>query len=277
MDLLSVEFHRFDAVWKQHVGTQYSEFVVIALGTFLIHELSWLLFNLPYIVLDEFKLGERWRLQPGSRVSSEVRWTLFKRLVKGHFLELLPLLCLAYPLLKFVGFSSNIDFPTPKEFFIQMLVFNVIEDTGFYWVHRWLHTPWAYAKIHKVHHEYTAPISLTGEIAHPAEFFFNFLVPLMAGPFLIALISGLHIATFWAWICFREMRSTDAHSGYNLPFHPLRLLGFIYGGPKMHDFHHQIHGRQANFGGYKFWDWLMGTDKKYHEYQQKQQQQQKKL
>jgi len=36
-----------------------------------------------------------------------------------------------------------------------MLVFNVIEDTGFYWVHRWLHTPWAYAKIHKVHHEYT--------------------------------------------------------------------------------------------------------------------------
>jgi len=61
------------------------------------------------------------------------------------------------------------------------------------------------------------------------------------------------------------------YTGYNIPFHPLRLLGFIYGGPKMHDFHHQIHGRQANFGGYKFWDWLMGTDKKYHEWQQKHQ------
>lgn len=75
-------------------------------------------------------------------------------------------------------------------------------------------------------------------------------------------LQGVHIVTFWTWIIFREMRSTDAHSGYvfnsfyligryNLPFHPLRIIGFIYGGPLMHDFHHQVYGRNANFGGYK--------------------------
>ena len=44
-----------------------------------------------------------------------------------------------------------------------------------------MHTTYAYTRWHKKHHEYIAPFSLTGEIAHPMEFFFNFLVPLMAG------------------------------------------------------------------------------------------------
>lgn len=52
------------------------------------------------------------------------------------------------------------------------------------------------------HHEFTQPFSLTGEIAHPVEFMFNFLVPLMAGPFLLAWTQGVHVVTFWIW-CVR--------------------------------------------------------------------------
>lgn len=74
----------------------------------------------------------------------------------------------------------------------QFLLFNVIEDTGFYWVHRWMHTPWAYKTIHVQHHLYDPPFSLSGELMHPAEFLFNVLVPLMLGPFLVAWYSGLH-------------------------------------------------------------------------------------
>lgn len=64
-------------------------------------------------------------------------------------------------------------------------------------------------------------------------------------------LQGVNIVTFWIWLAFYEMRGTDAHSGYNLPFHPLRLISLIYGGPCMHDFHHKPYGRGQNFGGYK--------------------------
>jgi len=137
-------------------------------------------------------------------------------------------------------------------------------------VHRWLHTPWAFKKFHYVHHEYVTPFSLTGEIAHPVEFVLNFLLPAMLGPFLLGYIQGIHILTFWFWTTFRGMRGADAHSGYDIPFHPLKLLGPLYWGPRRHDFHHALAGRNSNFGGYKLWDWLMGTDRKYYEFLQSQ-------
>lgn len=148
---------------------------------------------------------------------------------------------------------------------LYFLLFNVLEDAGFYWVHRLLHHPKLYGPIHSVHHEFTETFSLNASISHPLEMIFNILLPLMAGPFIVGYFYGLHISMIWIWIAFREMRGCDAHSGYDLPFHPLRLVPG-YGGPKFHDFHHSIHGRNSNFGGYKFWDSLCGTTKEYEHY-----------
>ena len=44
-----------------------------------------------------------------------------------------------------------------KTFAVQFVVFNVIEDTGFYWIHRAFHHPKLYRKYHKVHHSYDPP------------------------------------------------------------------------------------------------------------------------
>jgi len=225
--------------------------------------------NIPYLLMDDYQLLLQYRInkKPVSS-SSEKRWSAFWTLFRAHFVQLLPVLIFSYPLLNFFGFHSSLPLPSWKLFFFQFVVFNFLEDTGFYWIHRWLHTPYAYNKFHKLHHEYSDPFSLVGELAHPVEFVLNFLLPLMIGPFLLGYFQGVHIVTFWVWITFRGMRGSDAHSGYNLPFHPLRLLSSIYGGPLMHDFHHQIYGRSSNYGGYKLWDFIMGTDRKYHEYMQ---------
>jgi hypothetical protein len=103
---------QLDSVWQTYVTSKFSDFVVIAFGTFIIHELTWFFFNLPYILLDEFRILQRYKINPESKVSSETRWRAFRELLKGHFLQLLPLLVLAYPLLSFVGFSSTIPLPT---------------------------------------------------------------------------------------------------------------------------------------------------------------------
>jgi hypothetical protein len=108
--------------------------------------------------------------------------------------------------------------------------------------------------------------SLAGEIQHPVEFVFNIIVPLMAGPVLMACISGVHsklqdlslcslsgmllavirllpVYTYWIWMSFRIMRGADAHSNHYLPFHPLRLISPIYGGPLYHGYAYCVRDR----------------------------------
>ena len=142
------------------------------------------------------------------------------------------------------------------------------------------------------------PCSLAGEIMHPVEFVCNVLIPMFTGPILFAsfgggchgecvcvymcgcgcatvslcrcgcgcgwlLLSpqrhGASVFTVWAWATFRELRGTDAHSDYKLPFHPLRILSPIYGGPSYHSVHHKRETKHSNYGGYLWWDWAMGT------------------
>jgi len=240
---------------------EWHEFVSIVVGTFLAEQLAWALFNAFYLYLDDHNIFSQYKLQKGRTQAPAVRWGTFRTLAYSHLTQPV-MLVLAYPLLRYCGFSSTIPFPNWQEFLVQFLIINIFEDTGFYWVHRWMHTPYAFKKFHHVHHKYVAPFSLVGEVAHPVEFVFNFLLPLMSGPLLIGYFRGLHIVTFWAWLVFRVIRSTDAHSGYNLPYHPLRLIQFMYGGPVYHDLHHMVKGQPScNFGGYRIWDWLCNTER----------------
>ena len=46
----------------------------------------------------------------------------------------------------------------------------IIEDFVFYWAHRTLHHPMLYARVHKLHHKYKAPFSVTATFATSTEF-----------------------------------------------------------------------------------------------------------
>ncbi|KNC46738.1 C-4 methylsterol oxidase [Thecamonas trahens ATCC 50062] len=237
-------------------------FLATTLGTFAVHEAGWLASNLPYLVAADRGWWEAYkvvRVGKAREPGSDERWALFWTILGDHFKMMLPLLALAYyPLLAHL-FTAD-AMPSWLEALAAFVLFNVVEDTLFYWVHYALHVPRLYKAIHRKHHEHVVTFSLTGEVSHPLEFLANILVPLMAGPVLLVLAyRKVHLVEFWVWIVFRTMRGADAHSGYQLPFHPLRLLSPIYGGPAYHDHHHSIRGRQTNFGGYRFWDWLCGT------------------
>jgi sterol desaturase/sphingolipid hydroxylase (fatty acid hydroxylase superfamily) len=237
-------------------------FWTIAAGTVIWHELFFLALNLPYLVAADRGWWERWRIQSkGKRTTSAERWATLRVLLWDHLTQLAPLTVVGTPIFLYVGIeTSAASLPSWATFLAQFLIFNVLEDVLFYTVHRILHTPALYKRIHHKHHQFLAPYSLAGEVAHPVEFLFNFLLPLVAGPLLLPLLGHpVHIASFWAWIFFREARGVDAHSGYALPFHPLRLLWPIYPGPRHHDHHHSLKGRQTNFGGYIFLDALLGT------------------
>jgi sterol desaturase/sphingolipid hydroxylase (fatty acid hydroxylase superfamily) len=243
------------------VSWSMKDFVIVVIGTWLVHLLCLVVYHGFYLLIEKYDIFSQHRINksPKQPISWEQKIQEFYRQLTGVLVEQLPLLIISYPLFHYFGISSTADLPTFTMFCFQFLVFNILEDTGFYWVHRLLHHPYLYGKIHARHHEFTETFSLNASYSHPIEFLFNVLLPLMSGPFLFGYFIGLHISIFWIWIAFREMRGADAHSGYHLPFHPLRLISPIYKGPKYHDFHHSVKGRNTNFAGYFFWDSICGT------------------
>lgn len=94
----------------------------------------------------------------------------------------------------------------------------MVEDYTNYWMHRFLHGKWGYEKIHRVHHEYTAPIGFAAPYAHWAEVLI-LGIPSFLGP---AMVPG-HMITFWLWIALRQIEAIDTHSGYEL----LKLFLFL--------------------------------------------------
>lgn len=248
------------ALWSP-VVERYSPAVIFMAGMFLVHEAVWFFCNLPYLVIEHFDLCPQYKIFQAVATDKAGMWRVFRGSLVGHLLVVLPMSLLSYPLLTSVGFSSRVeDLPSVSKFLVQFAFFNILEDAMFYWIHRLMHIPYFFKNFHYKHHSYFYPYSLAGGEAHPVEFVFNFTLPIVLPPVLAGLTYGTHILTFWAWLLFRELRSTEAHSGYILPWHLQHVLKYIgYEGSAMHGVHHHRKGLKTNFGSYSWWDRLCGT------------------
>lgn len=72
----------------------------------------------------------------------------------------------------------------------------------------------------------------------------------------------------------RQWQTVQSHAGYDLPFDPLNR-GPFWGGARRHDFHHS-HNTGMYGDWLPFWDWALGTDSAFVEYQKKLEDAQKK-
>ena len=122
-----------------------------------------------------------------------------------------------------IGIRAGLPLPSGWEMFAQLLVYFLIEDYTNYWIHRFLHNKWGYEKIHRVHHEYTAPIGYAAPYAHWAEVLI-LGIPSFLGP---AMVPG-HMITFWLWISLRNIEAIDTHSGYAWYTWLFYLLTILY-------------------------------------------------
>ena len=91
-----------------------------------------------------------------------------------------------------------------------------MEDFCFYWTHRFLHTPFMYKRIHKVHHEATNVINFEFFNSHWIEFILGNLLPVYFGSFFLK--RRIHIVTLYSWFIYRITESNEAHSGLELPY-----------------------------------------------------------
>ncbi|VAH05975.1 unnamed protein product [Triticum turgidum subsp. durum] len=200
-----------------------------------------------------------YKLQPRVRLSRAEFIKCYGDVMRIFFLVIGPLQLVSYPAVKMVGIHTGLPLPSLGEMAAQLLVYFLVEDYLNYWIHRLLHGEWGYEKIHRIHHEYTAPIGFAAPYAHWAEVLI-LGIPSFAGP---AIAPG-HMITFWLWIILRQMEAIDTHSGFDFPFSLTKYIPF-YGGAEYHDYHHYVGGQsQSNFASvFTYCDYLYGTDRGY--------------
>ena len=142
------------------------------------------------------------------------------------------------------------------QYYIATTAFVIFfHDTYFYWVHRLMHHPLFYERVHKVHHLSKDPTPWASFAFHP----FEALLEIGFVPILIFSIplhySSLIVLSLWQ-IVFNVM----GHLGYEMfPRKALQhpLLKWLNTSTN-HNMHHKY--VRFNYGLYfSFWDTLMGT------------------
>lgn len=139
--------------------------------------------------------------------------------------------------------------------FLSVGIILAIHDTYFYWIHRLMHHPRVYRRIHLLHHRSVNPSPWAAYAFSPLEALLEAsIIP------LILLLTPVHPLAFFAFITIMLWFNVYGHLGYELfpkavYTHPLGrwLNSAIY-----HNLHHErVNG---NFGLYTtVWDRLMGT------------------
>ena len=139
---------------------------------------------------------------------------------------------------------------------LSLLIALFLHETYYYWLHRWMHRPKIYRKVHKWHHDSIETTSLTSFSFHPTE---SFLQAVVVPLFVLFLPMHLYILLFF--LVIMTLSGTINHAGVEIypgAFARNPLARWIIGAT-----HHDLHHKQFrfNFGLYfTFWDKWMGTE-----------------
>jgi len=223
--------------------------VLVPVGTFWI-------FNtfLALLYHFEFKFFEKYRIQKKAFPSKE---QIRKATIYGFFLHCTQIGVGVFSYLNYKRTGGPEIAILPDWWIVvrDVLISMIIEDSLFYWTHRICHHHLIYKHIHKQHHEFKSNIGVCSVYAHPGETFFTTYSPTLAGPTLLRS----HIFTLMIWLFIRITETIDAHSGYEFPWSPYKLIPF-QGGAGRHDYHHSKNvGDYGSF--FVFWDRLCGTNR----------------
>ena len=77
----------------------------------------------------------------------------------------------------------------------------------------------------------------------------------------------MHLVTQHIWQTYRILENVDAHSGYDFPWSPFRLVPFS-APASYHNFHHSHN--QGNYSSFfALWDTVFGTNHAYYKFKEK--------
>ncbi len=139
---------------------------------------------------------------------------------------------------------------------LSLLLVLLLHETYYYWVHRWMHHPKVFRRVHKVHHDSLAPTPWTAFSFHPWESLLEALIL----PFILMIIP-LHITVLGFYLLLMTLSSVVNHLNIEIfseSFRNSRLGSLLINATHHHHHHEEFN---TNYGLYfTFWDRWMGTE-----------------
>jgi len=247
--------------WESFIINSNNAPLLFVAFPFLLHQMLFWSYSLLLMLVDlnRFPSLYSYKIQKKIKVSPSTVKKCILRVLFNQFMVMLPITWLALPLMKqrMTLERLSLDHLPPWPIaLLQLIGCVVIEEILFYYSHRLLHHPTLYKQIHKIHHEFQAPIGMASEYAHPVEMLFSNILPVSLGP----VIFHCHILISWIWFSIAVIGTISHHSGYKFPW----LIGSF--DPTFHDYHHYSY--KFNFGLTGILDKLHKTDQGYSQYVQ---------
>ena len=139
---------------------------------------------------------------------------------------------------------------------VSVFLYLFVQDTWFYWTHRWMHRPAVFRRVHAVHHASRPPTAWAAMAFHPYEAMtLAVVIP------LLVFVIPIHVAMLGLVLTIMTVMGVTNHMGWEM--FPKVLWGGRLGAWLITASHHGRHhdAYRCNYGLYfRFWDRLCGTD-----------------
>lgn len=254
-----------EAIKKILVSLQLDELLNYSIWDYSINVILTALFAIPLFVVfyvvykDKFKNR---RIQFNRRTPLRV-----KREIRNSVISLFVFTCVdtVIYLAQLKGYTKI--YTDVNQYGWLYLAFSVVfiilfHDTYLYFIHRAMHLPFLYNRVHKVHHESIDPSPFAAFSFHPFEAVMEASVYVC-----LAFLLPVHLIALTVWQVVQISMAVIAHMGYEIyPKNFNKHWLFKYKTPATH--HNMHHAKfNGNYGLYfTWWDKFFGTEfKDYHQ------------
>ena len=155
----------------------------------------------------------KYKIQPNKHLDISTIPHLFYTLIKVQLMVFLPVSYMfAYISVntKYGLWTEDISLPTNRSIVLHLLGYALVDEIFFYSNHRIAHHKSLYRHVHKIHHQWTAPIALASDYCHPLEHLLVNVLPNIS----YGIIVGSDPFTFLLWWLLVYLGSQTNHSGY---------------------------------------------------------------
>ena len=237
-------------IWMP-LGAKMNELLIFSATLWMVHQVFAVGSSFLFTQLHQRDGFSQLRFDKGKSPPVELYRSAWKEWFFNHLI-VLPLVMSAvlYPLFLMSGGSIEAPWPSVPEVVWHLAVCVFVNETIFYFSHRFLHSKKMFRLIHRKHHAFRQVRPVCSEYAHPFENALN-LLAMYAG----LVLMGSHFITWGLWVAIRIYETNDGHSGYE-----------HFDSASRHAHHHRFPTKGCYGTALGFWDWVLGTDKNWREW-----------